>query len=172
MKREMLIVPYNYRWNERYNEIKDFLYTVFEEIVVDIQHFGSTAIEGMPSKPIIDVLVIVSDISKVDNYNEKMINAGYVARGENGISGRRYFQKLASDGVNHLEHIHIYELDNPHVKDELMFRDYLIMNREAFEKYKKAKLELSDKYRFSPSEYTENKSKCVNEILVKARELN
>lgn len=169
MKREMTIVPYNSEWNKQYKEIQALLSEIFKDIVVDMQHFGSTAIEGMPAKPIIDVMAIVKDISKVDEYNAKMMEAGYVPRGENGITGRRYFQKFAPDGINHMEHIHCYEPNNPHVSDELMFRDYLKINQAAFEKYKRVKLEASEKYRFSPAEYTEYKSQCVNEILAEAR---
>lgn len=169
MQREMLVVPYNYDWIKRYREVHLQLLEIFKDIVVDIQHFGSTAIEGMSAKPIIDVMVIVTDISKVDEYNAKMFEAGYVPKGENGITGRRYFQKFAFDGINHLAHVHCYEHDNPHVIDELMFRDYLKINRDAFEKYKKIKMEASEKYRYSPMEYTEYKSQCVTEILEQAK---
>ena len=169
MKREMIVIPYNCDWNKQYEEIRLLLSRIFESIAVDIQHFGSTAVEGMYAKPIIDVMVIVKDILRVDEYNAKMIDAGYVPKGENGITGRRYFQKLACDGINHTEHIHCYERNNPHVIDELMFRDYLKVNREAFEKYKKIKIEASEKYKHSPVEYTEYKSQCVNEILRQAR---
>lgn len=169
MKREMIVVPYNNEWNERYKEIHSVLATILSEIVLDIQHFGSTAINGMPSKPIIDVMVIVTDITKVDKYNADMITAGYVPKGENGIIGRRYFQKFASDGINHIEHIHCYESNNPHAVDELMFRDYLRINKEAFELYKQVKIEAAEKYRYSPGEYTDYKAQCVNAILENAR---
>ncbi|MCI9449214.1 MAG: GrpB family protein [Clostridiales bacterium] len=170
MKREMIVIPYNYDWNKRYRKIHSLLSRIFKNIEVDIQHFGSTAVEGMPAKPIIDVMVIVKNISKVDEYNTKMICAGYVPKGENGVTGRRYFQKFACDGINHIEHVHCYEQDNPHVIDELMFRDYLRINKDAFEKYKRIKIEASDKYKYSPIEYTEYKSQCITEILERARE--
>lgn len=169
MKREMTVIPYDYNWNKRYRKIYLLLSEIFKNIAVDIQHFGSTAIEGMPAKPIIDVLVIVKNISKVDEYNKKMIRAGYVPKGENGVTGRRYFQKFACDGINHIEHVHCYEHDNPHVIDQLMFRDYLRINKDAFEKYMRIKIEASKKYKFSPIEYTEYKSQCVSEILEQAR---
>ncbi len=172
MKREMKIVPYNSKWNEQYSIIKEILLNIFKDNAIDIQHFGSTAIKGMPSKPIIDVMVIVKDISKVDEFNADMVASGYNPRGENGIIGRRYFQKIASDGITHLEHIHCYEATNPHVTDELLFRDYLRVNKDAFEKYKKIKLEASEKYRFEPEKYSEFKSQCVNEILEMTRTLN
>ena len=169
MKRQMKIVPYNSHWDEQYSEIKEILLNIFKDNVSDIQHFGSTAIKGMPSKPIIDVMVIVKDISKVDDFNSAMVAAGYNPRGENGIAGRRYFQKIASDGITHLEHIHCYETTNPHVRDELLFRDYLRVNKDAFEKYKTIKLEASEKHRFEPEKYSEFKSQCVNEILKTAK---
>lgn len=81
----------------------------------------------------------------------------------------RYFQMFATDGVNHTQHIHCYEKDNQYAIDELMFRDYLNIDKEVFEAYKAIKIEASDKYRFSPIEYTEYKSACVNEIMVKAK---
>lgn len=169
MKREMIVVPYNHEWNKRYKEIRLLLSGIFKDIAVDIQHVGSTAVEGMFAKPIIDVMVIVKDISKVDEYNAEMLRAGYINRGEHGIIGRRYFQKLAIDGINHVEHIHCYEQNNPHAIDELMFRDYLRINRDAFEKYKKVKIEASKRYRYSPEKYTNYKTQCVNEILKQAR---
>lgn len=172
MKREMKIVPYSNQWDEQYIEIKEILLNIFKDNAIDIQHFGSTAIKGMPSKPIIDVMVIVKDISKVDEFNADMVALGYNPRGENGIVGRRYFQKIASDGITHLEHIHCYEATNSHVVDELLFRDYLRINKDAFEKYMTLKLEASEKYRFEPEKYSEFKSQCVSEILELAKVLS
>ena len=170
MKREMLLVPYDGGWAEQFEEIKAELTAIFGELAVDIQHFGSTAVKGMRAKPIIDVMVIVNDISAVDTLNERMKTAEYVAKGENGIEGRRYFQKFAADGVNHTQHIHCYEKDNPHAADELMFRDYLSENKEAFDAYLKVKTEAAEKFRFSPSEYTDYKTACIKEIMEKAKQ--
>ncbi len=39
--------------------------------IVQIHHIGSTSIEGIYAKPIIDILVEVENINNVDNYNEK-----------------------------------------------------------------------------------------------------
>jgi GrpB-like predicted nucleotidyltransferase (UPF0157 family) len=170
MKREMKLAPYNEHWSEQFEEIKTELTAIFGDLALDIRHFGSTSIKGMSAKPIIDVMVIVRYISGIDALNERMQAAGYVAKGENGIKGRRYFQKFTVDGVNHAQHIHCYEKDNPHAADELMFRDYLSENQEAFDAYLKVKTEAAEKYRFSPVEYTDYKSACVREIMEKARQ--
>ena len=52
------------------------------------------------------------------------------------MAGRRYCVKLAGDGVNHTQHIHCYEKENPMVFDMLSFRGYVRMDRESFERYK------------------------------------
>lgn len=169
MKREMKLVPYDENWVEQFEEIKAVLMAVFGDLAVDIRHFGSTSIKGMSAKPIIDVMVIVGDITQVDTLNEQMKAAGYVPKGENGIEGRRYFQKFAEDGVNHAQHIHCYEKDNQHVVDELMFREFLSIDKEAFDFYLETKMEGAKKFRFSPTEYTDYKAACVKEIMEKAR---
>jgi len=169
MKREMLIVTYDNNWINQFEKIKIELSLIFGNLATDIQHFGSTSIIGMSAKPIIDVMVIVKDVTKVDELVERMKEAGYIPKGEHGISGRRFFKMLADDGVNHTQHIHCYEKDNQHVVDELMFRDYLKIDKESFVCYKTIKMEASQKFRFSPLEYTEYKTNCVNDIMKKAK---
>jgi GrpB-like predicted nucleotidyltransferase (UPF0157 family) len=169
MAREIIILPYNENWTEHYNQIKNQLINIFGDLVIDIQHIGSTSIRGMSAKPIIDVMIIVNDIQEVDNLSYKMIDVGYKARGENGIPGRRYFQYFHEDDVNHTQHIHIYEKNNAAVIDQLMFRDYLRIDKDAFEQYQQAKIDLAELFRHSPSEYTNAKNNCINEILNKAK---
>jgi GrpB-like predicted nucleotidyltransferase (UPF0157 family) len=170
--RQMLVVPYDKNWINQYEKIKEELIHVFGDLALDIQHFGSTSIVGMSAKPIIDVMVIVSNIEKVDELNSQMIQLGYSPKGENGIAGRRYFQKLDIDGENHTQHIHCYEKNNQHVKDELMLRDYLRIDKQAFEYYQTVKIEASKKFRFSPQEYSDYKTICIDEIMKKARLLH
>ncbi|HSR03565.1 MAG TPA: GrpB family protein [Proteiniclasticum sp.] len=166
MSREMLVVPYNEVWSDLYNTEKELLASVFKERILDIQHFGSTAIKGMSAKPIIDILIVVDDIDQIDRYDELMERNGYSARGENGIVGRRYYVKLDPDNSgNHTHHIHIYQKGNSHIFDELMFRDYLRGNRQSFMEYEQIKLEASLRYRHSPKDYVEAKNDCVMRIM-------
>lgn len=94
-----------------------------------------------------------------------------MVKGENGMPGRKYFQKFHSDGINHTQHIYCYEKNNQAAIDELILRDYLNINKEAFETYMNVKIEASKKYRYSPLEHTEFKTDCVNEIMKHAKNL-
>jgi GrpB-like predicted nucleotidyltransferase (UPF0157 family) len=55
-------------------------------------------IEVIRAKPIMDIMVEVKDIERVDAFNEQMAQLGYEARGENGIPFRRYFCRKREKG--------------------------------------------------------------------------
>lgn len=170
MPREMLVVPYNNLWTEMYEEEKNLLTNIFGDLIIDIQHFGSTSVKGLSAKPIIDIMIVVDDIMRIDAFNSIMKQYRYSARGENGIAGRRYFVKSNPDNTDiHTHHVHIYQKENPHISDELMFRDYLRINNEALKEYEKVKKDASLKYRYSPMEYVEAKTECVLQIMEMAR---
>ena len=136
----------------------------------NIHHFGSTSIKGMAAKPIIDIMIVADNLRLIDDCNDAMEAHGYVAKGENGIPGRRYFVKLHPDkSGNHTHHVHKYQTGNQHITDELMFRDYLRIDPAAFAKYAHVKKEAALAYRHDPQAYTGAKSACVTEIMEKAR---
>ncbi len=59
--------------------------------MVKMHHIGSTSVPGLAAKPIIDMIMEVESIDRVDHWNECFEKLGYIAKGENGISRRRYF---------------------------------------------------------------------------------
>ncbi|EFR44933.1 GrpB family protein [Streptococcus pseudoporcinus] len=164
IQREMKLERYNNKWPEQYQEIKEELTRLLSGLELECHHFGSTSIKGMASKPIIDVLIFVNNISVVDMYNNSMLQSGYVAKGENGISGRRYFVKYSKDKINHLVHLHFYEKGDLKGLQELRFRDYLIENKMAFTRYLEVKVEASKKYKVNPEAYQNHKSTVIDDI--------
>jgi len=170
MKRKVLLEEYDANWKLEFEAIKERLMNVLADEVVNIEHFGSTSIESMIAKPIIDVLIIVKDINKVDSFNQQMSELGYIAKGENGIVNRRYFQKFADDGVNHLEHIHCYQIGNEKAQAEIMFRDYLRSSEGARNKYSKLKLEAAKLFENDPEKYQEYKSNLIEELSKEAKQ--
>ncbi|MCR8967488.1 GrpB family protein [Streptococcus zalophi] len=167
-KREMLLSPYNPDWVRQFETIKLDLVNLLSKQIVAVHHFGSTAVEGMSAKPIIDVLVTVKKIEKVDSFNKQLEQLGYIAKGENGISERRYFEKYASDNSTHLVHLHFYQDGNYKALEELKFRDFLRNNQEAFDRYLEIKREASQLYRYFPEQYQNHKSAVIKELIEKA----
>ena len=132
----------------------------------DIFHIGSTSIQTIGyAKPIIDILIVVKDIAKVDYFNEKMKDLGYDPRGENGISCRRYFTKGKEKRTHH---VHVYQEGNGNIEKHLSFKAYLIQHPDEAKKYGELKNKLAKKYPDDTYKYQKEKEAFVNGIVEKA----
>lgn len=89
--RKVEVKEFTKKWATDFQHESEHINNIFKEELLEIHHIGSTAIEGISAKPIIDIMPIVRDINRVDLYNERMIALGYTPKGENGLPGRRYF---------------------------------------------------------------------------------
>lgn len=87
--REIVVVPYDEKWPEMFEAERFLIQALLGDVAKNVHHIGSTSVPGLSAKPVIDMLLEVSDINQLDKCTPLMVNAGYVARGENGIAGRR-----------------------------------------------------------------------------------
>ena len=91
-----------------------------------------------------------------------MTGLGYRYRGENGIPGRFYFDKIV-DGRTAV-HAHMFPAAHPEVRKHLAFRDYLRTHPDAARNYELLKQRLASKYRDDRLAYTEAKAEFINRI--------
>lgn len=166
MKRKVELIMHDPDWARQYEAEAERLTAVFQPHLRAIHHIGSTAVPGIKAKPIIDILIEVGDIASVDACNTVMDELGYIAKGENGIPGRRYFRR-GSD-AHHTHHIHVYQTGHPEIKRHLAFRDYLIANPPVAQAYSRLKEELARRYRTEPAQYTTSKSDFIADVNAKA----
>ncbi|MDT8861181.1 GrpB family protein [Alkalihalobacillus sp. MEB130] len=159
--RKVEVLPYNKQWPDMFQLEADLLKEVLGAEILDIYHIGSTAIEGLHAKPIIDIMPVVKNITTVDSYNEEMIAIRYEPKGENGIKNRRFFQK---GGNNRSHHVHIYERYNPEIVRHLAFRDYLRKYPLEAKQYGDRKIVLAKQYAFDINSYIKGKEKMVKEM--------
>jgi GrpB-like predicted nucleotidyltransferase (UPF0157 family) len=161
-QREVIIVAYDPGWAERFREEASRIAHIFGLELLSIHHIGSTSIPGMSAKPIIDIMPVVRDISKVERFNDGMIQLGYTPMGEYGIAGRRHFVKGADVRTHH---VHSYEPENPEVKWHLDFRDYLIAHEDDARRYAQLKASLASKHRHDLEAYTQGKAAFIKGVL-------
>lgn len=143
-----------------YKEERDNLEHVFGEEILRFEHFGSTAIPGMLAKPVVDMMCVVKDISRIDSYNSYMERLGYDVAGEWGIEGRRLFRK---GGVNRTHHIHVYQYGNPQIDRHLILRDYLLQHPNEVAQYSAFKEKIAKRYTYT-SEYSKAKKQFVSDL--------
>ncbi|WP_233505429.1 GrpB family protein [Sporosarcina sp. BI001-red] len=128
---------------------------------LEVHHIGSTAVSGLSAKPVIDLLLVVQSISRVDQVNEAMRDIGYEAKGENGIKGRRFFQK---GGNARSHHVHVFEEGSPAITRHLLFRDFLRAYPTRAKEYGELKTRLAVQYPFDIYKYIEGKSELIQQI--------
>ena len=169
MTRRVEVVPHNPNWLIAFeNESKQVAVALGNNIVA-IHHIGSTAIQTIYAKPIIDLLVEVREIARVDDQNSAMQALGYEVVDEFGISGRRFFRKDNEAGTR-THHIHAFEINSVQVERHLTFRNYMIANAEDAQKYSELKQELARKYPNNIEAYMNGKDEFIKEMDKKAAE--
>lgn len=165
--RTIEVVPHQTVWKKDYANEEKNIKNVFKDELIDIHHIGSTSIPGICAKPVIDIMVIVKDICKVDMLNNEMLTIGYFSKGEYGINGRRFFVKGQH---NRTHNVHVYQAGHYEILRQLNFRDYLISHPNEAKKYENLKQELSEKFKFDIDKYNEGKDSFIKEIINKADE--
>ena len=162
MSRKIEVVPYNINWQTLYGTEAQKITNALGSEVFGIHHIGSTAIPGIMAKPIIDIMVVIHNITVISDYINTMIDLGYEPLGENGIPGRQFFIK-DTEGIR-TQHIHIYQVGHKEIQRHLQFRDYLRTHPEDALVYSQLKEELSKTYRNDPQGYTNGKDEFVEKI--------
>ncbi|MCR8659032.1 GrpB family protein [Paenibacillus endoradicis] len=154
------LTPFSDKWAQMFQDEVNNLKAIFEELIINFEHFGSTSVPGMKAKPVIDMMCIVNEISIVDSFNEKMNALGYDIAGEWGIDRRRLFRK---GGDNRTHHIHFYQFNNPQIERHLVFRDYLRSHPEEVARYSQFKEEIARQFE-NTSGYSPAKKAFVTEM--------
>ena len=57
--RNIVVLPYDEKWAQAFLDIKTELDAVLGGLPISIEHVGSTSVQGLAAKPIIDIDVVV-----------------------------------------------------------------------------------------------------------------
>jgi GrpB-like predicted nucleotidyltransferase (UPF0157 family) len=164
-KRVIEIVPHSPDWSLQFQEHASRIKTALGEVALQIEHIGSTSVEGLAAKPIIDMLVVVADPSQEDLYLPAMLSAGYELRvREPEFDEHRMFRTPARD-----VHVHVYPPNSGEIARYLAFRDFLRANRTACDRYAALKWELSGADWKDMNEYADAKTKFIEDIIKRAQ---
>ncbi len=146
--------------------IKDELTSALGQLAIGIEHVGSTSVEGLSAKPIIDIDVVIEDYTVLEEVVSALGAIGYRHEGNLGIPGREAFKY---DGKDHLRKHHLYvcPADSPELKRHVSFRDYLRTHSDAVREYSHIKEEGAKRYPNDIERYIEHKSPFIETIYAK-----
>lgn len=160
------VVPYNPEWKKEFEKIKAMINNYIGDLILAIEHVGSTSIDGLAAKPIIDLDVVIESFNVLPTIIERLAKVGFEHEGNLGIEGREAFKRIFNDGFMKY-HLYVCPKDGKEYLQHIAFRDYLRINESARKEYEELKLKLADTFRYDADNYCNHKTEFVRKILDK-----
>jgi len=169
MTYEFKIEEYNPEWKKWFTQLKEYFENYLSDLIIHIEHVGSTAIPNMVAKPIIDMDIVIKEGS-FDEIKSKLKEIGYFHQGDLGIEEREAFKLLNEELKYSLppHHLYVCNEDSKELKRHITFRDFLRTNKKELNEFCQIKRKLFNKYPNDREAYIEAKDSVVKEILRKA----
>ena len=162
MPKGIKVVAHDPAWKGEFGAEAERISRALGDVATTLDHIGSTAIPGIFAKPVIDILLQVDDLARLDEKNPAMEELGYEAMGEFGIPGRRYFRKDDAAGVR-THHVHAFRTGQREAQRHLAFRDYMIAHPEEAQRYSELKQKLAREHPEDIEAYMDGKDPYIKE---------
>ncbi|MBI5960368.1 MAG: GrpB family protein [Chloroflexi bacterium] len=162
---EVILVEHDPAWAQQFEQIAACLRKSLGPLALRIEHYGSTAIPGIPAKPLIDVLV---EIPSFDEARSRLIPLFNRPEWEYWwYKEHMMFIRRTGIGGPRTHHLHIAPKDHP-LWEGLIFRDYLRDHPDDAAQYAALKQQLAADFSSDRERYTQAKTDFVQQILAKA----
>lgn len=172
-KKKVTLNDDNKDWREAYKYVEKALSKVLYYYKVhSIDLVGSTAIEGLPAKPILDILIQFEDSAMIEGAIKQLEKEGFTYKGDSigRIHGKRKDTDrhclVFYDQSGHISYIHLHlrMKGYPDARDMLNFRKAILEDQNLLKEYKEIKKHLLLEG-FSRREYTKRKTAFVKRVL-------
>ena len=160
--KRVVVEKWNPQWKYEYEKIvaslgKDIIYNS-----IKIEHVGSTSVEGLSAKPVID-LDIVIEKDKFAIIKELLNKRGYEYEGDLGIEGREAFSYYGKEELM-THHLYVCHQDSKELFKHITFRNFLKNNPALAAEYSKVKEQAAVLYPDDIDKYMEFKSEIIEKI--------
>ena len=160
-RQQVRIESHRKAWHECYRVETDRLSRGIADDTIRFEHVGSTAVEGLPAKPVIDILATVDSIDTADSLVEPLGEMGYELRPDD--RDRLFFARGAAE--SRTQYLHVAEAESAYATQMVVFRDHLRENPDVAAAYAELKRSLAEQFPEDRDSYTEGKSAFVTRVL-------
>ena len=161
--KKVVVLPYNESWKPAFQSIKAEITDAIGDLILGVEHVGSTSVEGMSAKPCIDIDVIIKDYTAFATVVESLRGIGYIHEGDLGIKDREAFKYTDKPHLM-MHHLYVCPQYSEELHRHITFRDFLRSNPEAVRKYSLIKEKAAELYPNDIDGYIEYKSPCIEEL--------
>ncbi|WP_395760724.1 GrpB family protein [Bacillus sp. 3G2] len=173
MKQTITIEEYNIKWENEFNKLQIIINNAMEELVLSVEHVGSTAVKGLVSKPILDIDIVIEEYGIFLEVVKRLETIGYYHQADWSFKGRETFGRKdafvpwSEENTAWMEH-HLYVCDknSEELRRHIVFRDYLREHEDVAVEYGRLKEELARESKNRAS-YSEGKTAFITNILGK-----
>lgn len=161
--KEVLLLSYQESWKDDFEKIAKELKTALGDLILKIEHVGSTSVQGLSAKPIIDIDLVIAIDTDLSEVIQKLAAIGYAHEGNLGIEGREAF---AYSGKEHLQvhHLYVCPENSLELKRHLAFRDYLRSHPGAVAIYGATKMKAAQLFPKNIESYMAYKTSVIEKI--------
>jgi len=158
---QLIVVDYDPEWPRLFESLRASLLPVLAGLASSIEHVGSTAVPGLPAKPVIDIDVVVTAHDVADAV-ARLETLGYQHLGDRGIPEREAFRRPA-DSPRH--HLYVCPSTSAALRNHLIVRDHLRKNPSDALAYGNLKRQLAVELAHDVDGYVEAKTSFLIGIL-------
>lgn len=158
----IILKDYNPEYKEWYETEKNLIEKeVHSNMIKRISHIGSSAVEGLISKPTVDILLEVDKSCDIEQLKSVLGSSGWILM---VVNNEPDFKMSFSKGytpegfAKKVYHLHVRFLGDC---NELYFRDYLIAHKDIANEYAKLKQKLALEHKHNRDAYTDAKSDFI-----------
>lgn len=157
----VVIADYNSEWPAQFAVLASTAVAALGPILLRVEHVGSTAVPGLPAKPVIDLDAVVSAGAVLEAVR-RLAAVGYAHKGDQGIPGREAFRP-PEGAIPH--HLYVCPSDSPELAAHLRFRDALRADGQLAAEYARLKRDLAARFGADRVGYSEAKTAFVRAVL-------
>ncbi len=160
----IIVVDYDPAWPLHFERERAQIAAALGELARTIDHIGSTAVPGLRAKPVIDILIGVDRLNRVDEFAARLASLGYVHRPHDDDDVRLFFRK----GTPRSHHLHIVVYGGVEHVRHVRFRDILRADPGTARDYAALKDALAARFREQREAYVDGKADFVTGVLARA----
>ena len=161
--KRVAVVPYDEAWESAFEKIKNEIEAVIRDMILGIEHIGSTAVKGLSAKPCIDIDVIIKDYAVFDEVVRRLGMIGYIHEGNLGIKDREAFKYTDKPHLM-MHHLYVCPQYSEELHRHIIFRDFLRHTSEAVKKYSLVKEKAAELFPYDIDKYIAYKAPCIEEL--------
>lgn len=160
----IVIDEYSPGWQRAFAQLEEVYRSRLGSYVVGIEHVGSTSVEGLPAKPVLDIDLIIEDRGMLPPVVAVLEELGYQHAGDLGIPGREAFRRISGETWP-AHNLYVCLAGSISLKNHLAFRNYLRSHPDKAKSYGELKRRLAAEHPHDIDAYVEGKTKFITGVL-------